>query len=372
MVIAERWERQAKQLGPAVHLQNRDAVLEAFVDATQKAVAGEMTEVTARGVLDRILESMGQSPIYTESVRDFSQRWVSAGRSGLASASHVAYQYAVRLFLDHLGRAADKPLRAVLTRHIESFKAARIGAGLSAKTVDRDLKVVRSIFRAGVKQGHLTFDPTQAVSLTSRQSKRTTQRVTREILHAAELDAILREAKGEWVTATLIGRYTGARMGDCVRLLWSNVDLAAGLIRYSDQKTGKAYAVPTHKRLQEHLLSIAGNDDPDGLLCPTLGRKQTGGCNGLSAQFQKLMRKAGVDTMQVETKVLQKVKGKTARTLARRSFHSIRHTYNTELANADVSQEIRRKLVGHSSDDVNDIYTHLDLTLFRGAINKLA
>ena len=153
---------------------------------------------------------------------------------------------------------------------------------------------------------------------------------------------------------------------------WSNVDLAAGIIRYVDQKTGRHYAVPTHRRLQEHLLSLAGNDDPHGFLCPSLARKQTGGCNGLSAQFQKLMKKAGVDTMEVETKVLQKVEGKTARTLAKRSFHSIRHTYNTELANADVSQEVRRKLVGHSSDEVNDIYTHLDVALFRDAINKLA
>ena len=76
--------------------------------------------------------------------------------------------------------------------------------------------------------------------------------------------------------------------------------------------------------------------------------------------------------MEVETKVLRKVVGKTARTLARRSFHSLRHTYNTELANAEVPQEIRRKLVGHASDGVNDIYTHLDVEVFRGAIDKLS
>ena len=55
--------------------------------------------------------------------------------------------------------------------------------------------------------------------------------------------------------------------------------------------------------------------------------------------------------MEVETKVLQKVEGKTARTLARRSFHNLRHAYNTELANADVLQEVRRKLGGHFSDE---------------------
>ena len=135
----------------------------------------------------------------------------------------------------------------VTTRQIEAFKAGRVAAGLAAKTVDRDLKVVRAIFRAGVKQGHLSFNPTQAVSLTSRQNKGETQRVTREIFQQPELDTILSAATGEWRTMTLLGRYTGARMGDCVRMRWGHVDLAAGIIRYTDQKTGKKYAVPTHR-----------------------------------------------------------------------------------------------------------------------------
>ena len=66
---------------------------------------------------------------------------------------------------------ADKPLGAVTTKQIETFKASRVAAGLAAKTVDRDLKVVRAVFSAGVKQGQVRFDPTQAVSLTSRQNK---------------------------------------------------------------------------------------------------------------------------------------------------------------------------------------------------------
>ena len=59
MTIAERWEREAKHLGPALHLENRAGVLEAFVTAIQKAIAGEMTEATAREMLDRILEATG-------------------------------------------------------------------------------------------------------------------------------------------------------------------------------------------------------------------------------------------------------------------------------------------------------------------------
>ena len=63
MAIAERWERQAKHLGPTLHLENWAAVLENFVTATQKAIAGDMIEADARDLLDRILEATGQNPI---------------------------------------------------------------------------------------------------------------------------------------------------------------------------------------------------------------------------------------------------------------------------------------------------------------------
>ncbi len=371
MAIAERWERQAKQLAPALHLKNRDAVLETFVTATQKAVSGEMTEATAREMLDRILESTGQNAVLTESVREFAERWMIAQQVGLAETSRIAYRHAIRLFVEHLGELADKPMRAVLPSHIETFRASRIVTGRAAKTVDRDLKVVRAIFGAAVRQGQLTFDPTQTVSLVSRKRKSKEQQVSREIFTSTELDAILSAAKGDWLTVTLFGRYTGAHMGDCVQMRWENVNLEDEVIAYADRKTGKDYVIPTHRRLQQHLLTLAGDKRPDRPLSSSLAGRKTGGINGLSKQFQNIMDQAGVDSMRVNTKSVQKVEGKKARTFTRRSFHSLRHTYNSELANADVPQEVRRKLVGHMDNEINDIYTHLEKRVFRAAINTL-
>ena len=372
MAIAERWERQAKQLAPALHLKNRDAILETFVTATQKAVSGEMTEATAREMLDRILEATGQNAVFTESVREFSGRWMNAQQVGLAKTSRIAYRHAIRLFVEHLGELADKPMRVVLPHHIETFRASRISTGRSAKTVDRDLKIVRAIFGTAIKQGQLTFDPTQTVSLVSRKRKSKEQQVSREIFTPSELDAILAAATGDWLTVTLFGRYTGARISDCAQMRWENVNLAEETIAYTDKKTGKDYLIPTHKRLQEHLLTLAGSDDPERPISPSLAGRGTGGDYGLSKLFQKIMQEACVDTMRVDAKSVQKIEGKKARTFTRRSFHSIRHSYNSELANAQVPQEVRRKLIGHSGDEMNDIYTHLEKRVFRQAIDTLS
>jgi len=59
------------------------------------------------------------------------------------------------------------------------------------------------------------------------------------------------------------------------------------------------------------------------------------------------------------------------RTLSSLSFHSLRHSFNSALANAGVSQEIRQKLTGHTSAEMNTIYTHHELAPLRAAVEKL-
>ena len=50
--------------------------------------------------------------------------------------------------------------------------------------------------------------------------------------------------------------------------------------------------------------------------------------------------------------------GAAGRSVSALSFHSLRHSFNSALANAGVSQELRQKLTGHASADMNTIYTH--------------
>jgi integrase len=281
----------------------------------------------------------------------------------------LVYRKSITTFLESLDNKSDQNLAAINPQDIQDYQALRVQTGLTAKTVDRDLKILRSAFGLARKFGLIQFDPTQAIALISRRSKRKEQANTREPFTPKELDILLKAASPEWRTAIMIGRYTGARLGDCVRMTWENVDFDANTLRYSDAKTDKDYAIPLHARLEKHLMALAG-DDPKGKLCPSLNGKMTGGTTGLSIQFRQIMAKAGVDDKRVFSKAV-KAKTGNKRYFSKRSFHSIRHTYNTELANVGTSQEVRRKLIGHASDDMNDVYTHLDMKLFRQAVNKL-
>lgn len=54
----------------------------------------------------------------------------------------------------------------------------------------------------------------------------------------------------------------------------------------------------------------------------------------------------------------------------RRAFHSLRHSFTSWLAEADVRSDIRPKLTGHKSAGVHDLYAHRDESLAR-AIKEL-
>jgi site-specific recombinase XerD len=75
-----------------------------------------------------------------------------------------------------------------------------------------------------------------------------------------------------------------------------------------------------------------------------------------------------MDKAGIEGKITQHANG---RALSSLSFHSLRHSFNSAMANAGVSQEIRQKLTGHSNADTNKIYTHHELAPLRSAIAAL-
>src|SRR6185437_12734975 len=101
----------------------------------------------------------------------------------------------------------------------------------------------------------------------------------------------------------------------------------------------------------------------DGFLCPKLAGKGTGGRRGLSETFKKIVEKAGLDPMTV--------KGKGIRKFSKRSFHSLRHSFNSALANAGVPEEVRMKLTGHATPIMNSQYTHLQMDTLKKAVSKM-
>lgn len=96
---------------------------------------------------------------------------------------------------------------------------------------------------------------------------------------------------------------------------------------------------------------------------PKLAGKLSGGRRGLSEGFKRIVVKAGLDPMTVQ--------GKGIRKFSKRSFHSLRHSFNSALANAGVPEDVRMKLTGHASKVMNKNYTHLNVATLKNAMTTM-
>ena len=351
---------------------NRAAALKlAFLwegNLTDDALA-DPTAARIDQVVRSIYEGVTGSKIEKAPTGVYLREW--AERTGKLKSPGTATRYAqvIEDFLAFMGeRRAAGNLSTGRPLDIQRFIDARLAKGHAASSAAIVRKVLRIPFNVALRQGVVTRNPALSVEVPEEAA------MTREAFTFEQIDAILRIADTEWRTAILLGAYTGMRLGDAVSLTWRNVDLANKTITFVPEKTSrgrrrKELVLPIHPTLLKHLNSLPGADrDPAAVVISGLGSRRIGGRSGLSRDFVALVTRAGIECEAVERKRGEGVGGRKFRTL---SFHSLRHTFNSMLANAGVDQEVRQQLTGHASAEMNRRYTHLELKTMRDAILKL-
>lgn len=329
-----------------------------FERAEKLAIAGTLTEAQARRVLSDILERTGGGEtLRTPSIREHFEEWL-AGKRKAAPGTVEKYRKAVEGFMDQIGSHANKPLASLTAGMVERFLKSRSDEGCSPTTVTIDGKILRAALSKAVKLGLISINPAAAVELPGVRS------VERGTFTPAEVQMLVEAAEGEWRTLILLGYFAGARLGDCCRMRWADIDLAAGTLSYQQQKTGAKVIVPLRPELAAHIEDLAGQDSAEEFITPHMAELKSGGRHGLSEGFKRIVRKAGLD--------LQTVQGGGKRLQSRRTFHALRHSFTSALANAGVSPEVRMKLTGHKSEKVHAGYSHHELGTLRAAMDRLA
>lgn len=328
--------------------------------AAKDARKGVLIESQARKVLNDILQRVGAETMNTDTVETYLNTWL-ARQSNQGTVER--YSHTVDLFKAHLGKKSKGALTAITHNDLIGFVKGRQSEGVAPKTVSVDAKILNTAFNFARKMGFVAVNPVEKALTMHPLPEGSSER---EQFTAEQVGKMLQTATGEWKTVILLGFYTGARLGDCAAMKWDNVKLSVGVIDFVPQKTrkkGKRVVVPIHPDLETHLQTIASTDKPETFLCPSLAEKGTSGKHGLSESFKRIMAKAGIDSKTAQ--------GQGTRQFSKLSFHSLRHSFNSILANGGVTQETRMKLTGHSSVDINNDYTHLELPKLQTAIFTL-
>ncbi len=345
---------------PSTKLTDKTAALRMAMDwerVERMAKEGNSGTLQFQAVVNEVAKDINGEGLPSPSIQTYLHDYLDQVRRNNAPGTRERYGNTVKLFLAHLGKSASQPVRNVSPVMIEQFLNHRMDSGCAPKTAIADIKTLSSAFKRAEKLGYLGRNPVPAVTLPKNTSSE------REVFTMEEVEKLVAATPNlDWQTLIHLGFYLGARLGDCVAMTWDNVDAAKGLIMFLQKKTGKIVVVPMHARLIRHLHHVSATNT-DGPLCPTLFGKTPGGKHGLSEGFKRIVKRAGLDLMVV--------KGKGTRNFTKRTFHSLRHSFSSALANAGVSEEIRMKLTGHKSSDIHQKYTHMSTTLLKEAIDSL-
>lgn len=324
--------------------------------AEKHATAGTLTESQARDILASIMDrTQTGDTLRNPKAGAWLLEWVESKEASKAETTGIRYRHTVEDFIRYLGPRAERPLIAIVPRDIQGFIDLRARQKVGPSTLNVDGKILRAAFTRARKMGLITSNPGEAVELPARRS------IERGTFTPAEVELLVNAAEGEWKTLILVGYYTGARLSECCRVKWKDIDFTSGTISFPVTKTGKPHMLPLHSELTKHFEGIAG--DAPGPVVPHLSSVRVSGRRGLSQHFLGIMEKAGLDA--------EKVEGAGKRQLHRRTFHALRHSFTSALANAGVAPEIRMKLTGHKSADVHRGYTHHELNTLKLALAKL-
>jgi integrase len=325
--------------------------------AEDHAKNGTLTEQQAKKIIGEILERTTGEPLRNYKVRDWLAHWLDMKEQVRAGKTMDRYRQVIRDFIASLGNRANLALSHVTPKDFLTYRNSITKTGKTSRTANLSVKVVSAAFNAAFRQHIIESNPATALeSLPVNAEEKGT-------FTAGQVSKLLRAAEGDWKGAILLGFYTGARLGDVANMRWSTIDLEERVIRFTPSKTKKPVTIPLHPDLERELFEKPGIGKAS--LFPSLAGKGTGGKHGLSGRFAAIMEKAGI-----EGKISRHAEG-GGRATSNLSFHSLRHSFNSAMANAGVSQEIRQKLAGHASAEMNAHYTHHELAPLRAAISTL-
>ena len=201
-------------------------------------------------------------------------------------------------------------------------------------------------------------------------SPKTTEKSLRNGFSSEELEAIRKVFENEQIqclykpemeAAHYIALNTGLRLEDTCLLAWASVDWTRMVVTATPEKTKRyrtTVSIPITPEL-ESVLRRAEGWKQDTFVLPSMAKRYKGNPSGISQDYTWILEKAGVVTT-------QKRKWRLAQIL--KSFHSLRHTFVSRLAERGVSPLVIQSMSGHSTMLMTERYSHIGLEAKRKAL----
>ena len=208
-----------------------------------------------------------------------------------------------------------------------------------------------------MKLGKIKYNPVAGVAVEKDLDKKERVPFTPE-----QVAQLVTTCQGtDWEGAIRYAYTTGARLQDVTNLTWENIHLDLGVVIFKQKKTGAETPVGIHPDFESWLLQHAP-DEPRAFVFPSLSKRPSAGKKGLTAEFNAIVDRSGIDPGLIREK-----KGERGKQRKNLTFHTLRHTAASVVFNSAAVQETARRITGHAKHGSLDKYLHVDIDSLKQA-----
>jgi len=276
-------------------------------------------------------------------------------RRNLSKQSVAKYRSVLGQLVQHAGRKTALDL--LTTAKVQAFIDASDRRAITKRTYSTTLS---PFFNWAVAEGLIEKNPVKGIRL-PRVPEKTPKTFSQE-----QVDVLLQtieeaerhcngRQKGSWtwlVPAIKLSLLLGLRVAELAQLRWEDIDEGRGLVTIGGResfktKNGKRRILPLTEAARDVLLQ-ASNPSPHVI---TSSSGEAVSPLYLSRRFKDACRQAGLPE--------------------HLTFHCLRHTACSRMANSGAPLEAVRRVMGHSSVRVTERYIHVDQMDLKTALECL-
>ncbi|MCX6996617.1 MAG: tyrosine-type recombinase/integrase [Kiritimatiellaeota bacterium] len=280
-----------------------EASRQAALEQLRQVVEGAKSDGDREQLVQRIHRHRYGHKVETVPLATLAQAW--SPRKANAKPFHIENcQRVIQRFVDFMRELAPdmKDLGAVQGEHIRKFFRKRMDAGISAKTYNTELVLLRGLFKrlepfGGAYREFLQDAVPQDAETVHREPFN--QEELKDVFAAAAEDPLMYDLI---VTAVC----TAMRRSDVARLQWRSVDLKQGFITVKTSKTGETVEIPILPFLREVLIKVMGTAKPapTDYVFPEAARLIDAAPETIDRRLRQVLFRAGY----VDTKVVKRIR----------------------------------------------------------------
>lgn len=285
----------------------------------------------------------------TVSLRVFTNEYSNMIKQNRSNAYYVSVCSSFKHLTEFFG--CGKSIQSIALKEVEQFvlylqRKVKKGFRVYYRTI-------KAAFNKAKDWGYVKENYFQKVKLPKKQQ------VNPVFLNIDQLSAICDHLKNETIKDIVVfAFYTGMRLDEIVNLRVKNVDLQNKVITVGDDcfttKERNQRFIPISDETLGTILSQQKRKkvipiNKAYLFCKDDGKRFTG--DYISKRFKLACKTVGAD---------QAI-----------HFHSLRHSFASNLVQKGVPLYTIKELLGHSSISTTEIYSHLNMDSLREAIKKL-